>query len=177
MKMRQVLLLVFLFNVIRRMDAAEHVGCLKTRWHRVTGDVYKTSPTQLSVENFNYDGLGPGGVYWNIGNIYLIFYASWEANIFFTLNISSHLIHFLILALDGYDKFSYIANRIEIRTPKSLDGRGAYNDKNMKIQLPSGVDADDIRWLSVWCDDFKISFGDVVFNSRKERENSCPSAS
>ena len=91
--------------------------------------------------------------------------------------ISRNPIHFLISALDGRDKFSYIANRIEIRTPKSLDGRGAYNNKNMKIQLPSGVDASDIKWLSVWCDDFKISFGDVVFNSRKGRENACPSAS
>ena len=57
-------------NVVQWKDTAEHVGCLKTRWHRVTGDVFIDSPTQLSVKNFNYDGLGPGGVYWNIGNIY-----------------------------------------------------------------------------------------------------------
>ena len=91
--------------------------------------------------------------------------------------LPGNTIHILILALDGREKFLYIANRIEIRTPKSLDGRGAYDNKDLTIQLPNGVNADDIKWLSVWCDDFKISFGDLVFNSRKQRENACPSPS
>lgn len=80
----------------------------------------------------------------------------------------------LILALDGYDKFSYIANRIEIRTPKPLDGQGAYKNKDIRIVLPTGLDTNDITWLSVWCETFKISFGDLVFKSPKRRQNACP---
>ena len=82
----------------------------------------------------------------------------------------------LILALDGNDQFSYINNRIEIRAPKSLDGQGEYRNSNITVALPSGIETSDIIWLSVWCDDFKISFGDLVFNSYDVRENSCPPA-
>ena len=74
--------------------------------------------------------------------------------------------------MEGYDKFSYQRNRIEI--DGQLDGKGEYIDENITINLPNGVDANDITWLSIWCDDFKISFGDLVFNSKKKRQNACP---
>ena len=86
----------------------------------------------------------------------------------------------IILATTGYDKYSYQANRVEFNWPDPdgqdtpLDGREEYLNENMTITLPHWVDANDIEWLSVWCDDFKISFGDLVFNSDKKRQNACP---
>ena len=35
------------------------------------------------------------------------------------------------------------------------------------------VSSDKIKWLSLWCEEFAISFGDLVFNSKKGKENSC----
>ena len=48
-------------------------------------------------------------------------------------------------------------------------------NQDMTVALPKEVeDANDISWLSVWCKQFRISFGDLVFNSKSSKENACP---
>ena len=75
--------------------------------------------------------------------------------------------------MDGYNQSSYQADRVEFGW--RLNGNGAYINKNINITLPNGVDAKNIKWLSVWDDDIKISFGDLVFNSTQISENACAS--
>jgi len=41
---------------------------------------------------------------------------------------------------------------------------GAYTDERVEFSLPTGVSSTDVAWVSVWCRDYKINFGEVYFN-------------
>lgn len=36
-----------------------------------------------------------------------------------------------------------------------------YRNEDITLSLPEGKTLRDIRWFSVWCDDFSVNFGDV----------------
>lgn len=38
---------------------------------------------------------------------------------------------------------------------------GAYSNQNIVLRLPEGKTLRDIKWLSVWCREFKVNFGDI----------------
>ncbi|XP_061391720.1 protein Skeletor, isoforms B/C-like [Musca vetustissima] len=49
------------------------------------------------------------------------------------------------------------------------DERGAtasltkrYRNKDITLTLPEGISLKDIKWFSVWCDEFAVNFGDVT---------------
>jgi len=58
-----------------------------------------------------------------------------------------------------------VANRRIIDYPKenptSIQSR--YDGETLLVHLPDDVDATNIKWLTLWCDVFDISFGDVTF--------------
>jgi len=56
----------------------------------------------------------------------------------------------------------YRANRQKIGSTGPISGRGAYNGQEITINLP--VDANKIKWLSLWCDIFELDFGSVEFS-------------
>ena len=68
------------------------------------------------------------------------------------------------LATQGNSKRSYEANRIKITSTGQINGRGPYRNEEITINLPAGVNANNIKWLSLWCELFKINFGDVEFS-------------
>ena len=85
-----------------------------------------------------------------------------------------HPVSFLFIVLKGQSK------KIELHwtDPKNKDRktlRGVpFVNQDITIDLNGKVeDANDISWLSVWCEDFRISFGDLVFNSKNTRQNAC----
>ena len=56
----------------------------------------------------------------------------------------------------------YQANRKPIFSTGPISGRGAYNGQEITLNLP--VDANQIKWLSLWCENFKLDFGSVEFS-------------
>lgn len=40
-----------------------------------------------------------------------------------------------------------------------------YRNKDITLSLPEGVSLKDIKWFSVWCDEFAVNFGDVTIPS------------
>ncbi|XP_058466228.1 protein Skeletor, isoforms B/C [Malaya genurostris] len=40
-----------------------------------------------------------------------------------------------------------------------------YRNEDITLSLPEGKTLRDIRWFSVWCDDFSVNFGDVVIRN------------
>ncbi len=48
---------------------------------------------------------------------------------------------------------------IPINSTKTL---GAYSNQNIVLRLPEGKTLRDIKWLSVWCREFKVNFGDLL---------------
>merc|ERR1712218_94980 len=138
-KMRPSLLLsVFFCGLIPWIDAQGSVGNFRTYYHGIRGQVNILSPNQISITNFQYDGQGPtDGT--GKGTVYF-----WYAT-------------------EGNNRREYEANRQVIRS-EPLNGKGPYRSQDITITLPAGVDARNIKWLSVWCELFNINFGDVEFS-------------
>lgn len=56
------------------------------------------------------------------------------------------------------------SNQGGIRIRDELGGTGVlkrYRHKDITLSLPDGKSLKDIRWFSVWCDEFSVNFGDV----------------
>ena len=79
--MRLALLMAVFIGLIHGLVARQNVGCFKTRWHGITGDVFVENSYELTIENFNYDGLGPGGVYFNVGMSYQLYLSDCFENV------------------------------------------------------------------------------------------------
>lgn len=43
-----------------------------------------------------------------------------------------------------------------------------YRNKDITLTLPEGKTLKDIKWFSVWCDEFAVNFGDVTLPSNLE---------
>ena len=42
----------------------------------------------------------------------------------------------------------------------------AFNNEDVEIKLPAGYEASKLKWFSVWCRQFAVNFGDVIFETR-----------
>jgi len=128
-------------------EVGTKVGCLVTRLHQVTGEVYViNNSSQLYIRDFTFDGQGLG----------VYFY----------------------IALEGTARPFSAKNSIAVNwpNPSSLERtpvKRAFNKQDIVINLPADISADKVQWLSLWCEEFAISFGDVVFNSKRPKENAC----
>ena len=82
------------------------------------------------------------------------------------------------LALEGATRPFSRKNSVVVNwpNPSSLERtpvKRAFNSQDIVINLPADISADKVVWMSLWCEEFAISFGDLVFNSKKGKENSC----
>ena len=48
----------------------------------------------------------------------------------------------------------------------SMAGLNRYNGDNIVLSLPSGKTLKNLRWLSVWCEEFEVNFGEVLIPER-----------
>ena len=47
---------------------------------------------------------------------------------------------------------------------------GLQND--IVLTLPDDIEVKDLKWISIWCRRFEISFGDFIFTDHFDDENS-----
>ncbi len=116
------------------------IGTFVRTQHDVRGMVWAYNNTLLLVEDFAYDGQG-FGVY-------------------------------LQVATQGKNRREWIQNRRTIGYPNPEDkgtplerpyGRNPDKVDWIAIRMPSDINVVDIKWMTVWCDQFGISFGEVQF--------------
>ena len=116
------------------------IGELVNTQHNVRGMVWAYNNSLLLVEDFDYDGLG-FGVY-------------------------------LQVATEGETIQEWVNNRRTIGYPNPEDKGtpleqpfGADPEKVdwLVLRMPQDINVVDIKWMTVWCDQFGISFGDVQF--------------
>ena len=116
------------------------IGELVNTQHNVRGMVWAYNNSLLLVEDFAYDGLG-FGVY-------------------------------LQVATEGETIQEWVNNRRTIGYPDPEDKGtpleqpfGADPEKVdwLVLRMPQDINVVDIKWMTVWCDQFGISFGDVQF--------------
>lgn len=119
-----------------RQVTVTYVGDLIDTEHDVGGRVYILDQDTLVIDQFSYDGIG-FGVYINVANK--------GRN------------------LKGYEK-----NRIGVPFPSGSEDEHIEDkytgDGQLVIDIKQvGVKARDIKWLSIWCTDYQMSFGHVEF--------------
>jgi len=128
-------------------EVGTKVGCLVTRLHKVSGEVYFiNNSSQLYIKDFTFDGQGLG----------VYFY----------------------VALEGAVRPFSRKNSVVVNwpNPSSLERtpvKRPFDSQDIVINLPADISSDKVVWLSLWCEEFGISFGDLVFNSKKGKENAC----
>ena len=74
----------------------------------------------------------------------------------------------MFTATKGVGRAGYIQNRQVVGYPNpniiNKPIEKAYNKKKwLPIRLPADLRVVDIKWLSIWCEIFKTSFGEVNF--------------
>ena len=47
-----------------------------------------------------------------------------------------------------------------------MAGLNRYNGDNIVLSLPSGKTLKNLRWISVWCEEFEVNFGEVLIPER-----------
>jgi len=119
----------------RQVDVT-YIGDLTDTEHDVGGKVYVLDQDTLVIDEFSYDGNG-FGVYINV-------------------------------ATKGRNLKGYAKNRIDVPYPSGSEGEPIEDkytgDGQLVIDLKQvGVKARDVKWLSVWCTVFEMSFGHVEF--------------
>jgi len=115
------------------------IGSFKNIFHDISGEAYALDSKTILIKGFTYDGEGPDA--------------------FFLAGTSGRPSKNGDVVL-GYPfegkHYSYDDKTIPIL------GEFA-GDKNIILSLPPGKTVDQLKWLSVWCRDYKINFGHVNF--------------
>jgi hypothetical protein len=138
--MKSVTALILLLAAVASAQEEEGtlVGALTTKQHGVKGNVYAVDKKTLLIKNFEYDGQGPDAFFW-VG----------------TSDLPEKVGTLLPYPFDG-KFFKYDDQNAPVLTGR-FDGT-----KDIKLTLPEDVDVTNLKWISVWCRQFSINFGDLV---------------
>ena len=115
------------------------LGELVSRHHDVSGRVHALGRRRLRVTDFTYDGSGPDAFFW-VGTVG---------------DVPGDNGTILPVPFDGtfFDADDLAAPVLERR----------YDTETVELSLPPHLEVDDLRWISVWCRKFSVSFGDLAF--------------
>ena len=109
-----------------------------------SGSVYAAGEQEIIVKNFNYDGTAP--------------------KTFFTVGRHGDPedpdVQRFIITEEGFED-----NVVSPRFPVL----GAAENQTLRLSLKgSDLTVSDLKWISVWCFDFKVNFGDLEFELEPE---------
>jgi hypothetical protein len=131
--------LLLLVAVAAAQDAGILIGQLKTKQHGVRGKVFAVDEKTILVKNFQYDGAGPDAFFW-VGT------SKAPGN------------EGYILAHPFAGKFY----KYDDDSAPILKGRFD-GTEDIKLTLPEDLNVTDLKWFSVWCRQFSVNFGDLIF--------------
>jgi hypothetical protein len=131
--------LLLLVAVAGLQETGVLIGELKTKQHGVRGKVFAVDEKTILVKNFQYDGAGPDAFFW-VGT------SEAPGN------------EGYILAHPFAGKFyKYDDDNAPILKGR-FDGT-----EDIKLTLPKDLNVTDLKWFSVWCRQFSVNFGDLIF--------------
>ncbi|TRY80586.1 hypothetical protein TCAL_11630, partial [Tigriopus californicus] len=122
-----------------------HLGSLRNYHHGISGEVYRLGQRRIRIEDFHYDGLGPDAFIW-IGT-----------------QTSRPGDNGTLLPYPFTGEFYHY-------TDPEAPVLGRFNGQTLDLTLPPQVEANDIKWVSVWCRKFRVNFGDLILNSNELEE-------
>jgi len=121
-------------------DAGEvYLGKFVNLFHGISGQVYKIAENKIKIKGFTYDGEGPDA-----------FFLAGETG---TRPNARKANDDIVLPYPFDNKhFKYLDKTIPILG--EFDG-----SEDVVLTLPPGSSASKLRWISVWCRDYKVNFG------------------
>ena len=115
------------------------IGSFQTKLYGVTGDVFIMDSQSFVIRNFKYSGEGPDGII--TGGF------SGEPN-----NNPD-----VIFSFPFSGEFSQHLEDGKSETIDRFDGQ-----RDLLLTLPDGINAFQLKWISVWCRDFGVNFGHAI---------------
>merc|ERR1712241_716992 len=116
----------------------------KLTYHPLSGDLWAIDDNTLEFNEFTYDGQGPDAFFIiglqtasdtpNLNDAYVVPYAG-----------------------SGASRNAYSINDNDIPVLPRFD------QERVQLKLPPGIQVSDVQWLSLFCRDFNIDFGNVKF--------------
>jgi len=121
----------------------QYLGDFVNIFHDISGEVYAVSENQLLIKGFTYDGEGPDA-----------FFLAGESGTRPNARATNGDI-VLPYPYQGVE-YEYLDSNIPI-LPR-FNG-----NEEILLTLPKGKTVADLKWLSVWCRDYKVNFGHSSF--------------
>jgi len=125
------------------LDAEKEIGSFVNYFHGIHGTAYAVGNHTIVIKNFKYDGEGPDAFFW-AGT-------TSKPNSRGKKQLNAVLPHPFV-----GEHYDYSDRNIPILG----EFRG---DEDISLSLPDYITVHDIKWLSVWCRDYKVNFGHVAF--------------
>ena len=128
-------------------------------YHPVQGDLYKRDANTLIIRNFVYDGEGPDAFFVvgkrPMGRNRIVIKRRDRKDAIPLPYENSYL---------GYSTQTLNQRRLRYDDPK-IPVLGRYDGQDIELTLPQGVEADNIRWISLYCRQFNMDFGHVKIDN------------
>jgi len=128
------------------------LGAFKNNFHDIAGNIYSKGENQLVIEGFTYDGQGPDAFFW-VGT---------------KGKKPSSDGHILPHPFEG--KFYDNGDRSAPILSQRFDG----SQNDLVLTLPDDIKVKDLKWISIWCRRFELTFGDFVFPEHSDSEDEVP---
>lgn len=137
--MSRLTCITLLFGALANVAFGEvKVGNFANYAHGISGDVFVKDEKTLVIKGFTYDGAGPDAFFW-VG----------------TSDKPDSVGTILPYPFEG--QFYHY----EDRSAPILDRR--FDNEEITLTIPDDVKMSDLKWMSVWCRQFAVNFGDVYF--------------
>lgn len=121
------------------------LGSFVNYYHGIGGSAYAIDSHTILIKDFTYDGEGPDAFFW-AGN-------SSKPTIKATRKPFINVV--LPYPFNG-EHPTYTDRNIDI-LPQFT------GTQDIVLKVPEPYSVEDLRWLSVWCRDYKINFGHITF--------------
>ena len=128
-----------IFIPLGEMSNMKKAGVFTNHYHGIGGTVYTKGKNMLIIKGFTYDGTGPD-VFFLVG----------------TQGSPSDSGTILSYPYKG-KHYEYNDENAPTLTEK-FSGK-----MEVKLVLPPALTVMNIKWISVWCREFSVNFGDVIF--------------
>lgn len=131
----------------------------KLTYHPVQGDLYMRDAKTLIIRNFVYDGEGPDA-FFVVGKRQ----PPMRRN---RIVIRDRRDAIPLLHEDPYSAYSrHEPNKRRLRyDDPDIPVLGRFDGQDVELNLPQGVEADNIRWISLYCRQFNMDFGHVKIDN------------
>ena len=128
-----------IFIPLGEMSNMKKAGVFTNHYHGIGGTVYTKGKNMLIIKGFTYDGTGP--------------------DVFFLVGTQGSPSDSGTILSYPYKGKHYEYNDESAPTLKEKFS----GEMEVKLVLPPALTVMNIKWISVWCREFSVNFGDVIF--------------